>query len=155
MSPVSWGKGDLTQVAKDLDWSPAGEAVCSGGSGSLRGRAQPAAGVTVSTHGLPGLILLSPCLSVTGVSMVHLEFPASSLSRPRACRVLPAHSHTHLVCPSPSWALGLLLAPLIDSGGAGEGGLVSAAQLLLLPLPASIWPAVLDVVMETTHHRMP
>ncbi|XDA86300.1 hypothetical protein R6Z07M_016015 [Ovis aries] len=46
VSPVSWGKGDLTQVAKDLDWSPAGEAVCSGGSGSLRGRAQPAAGVT-------------------------------------------------------------------------------------------------------------
>lgn len=82
---------------------------------------QPAAGVTVSTHGLPGLILLSPCLSVTGVSMVHLEFPTSSLSRPRACRVLPAHSHAHLVCPSPSWALGLLLEPLIDSGGAGGG----------------------------------
>lgn len=95
--------------------------VCSGGSGSLWGRAQPAAGVTVSTHGLPGLILLSPCLSVTGVSMVHLEFPTSSLSRPRACRVLPAHSHAHLVCPSPSWALGLLLEPLIDSGGAGGG----------------------------------
>ena len=79
----------------------------------------PALGVAVSARGLPGLILLSP--SVTGVSMTHLEFPVSACPHPGPAVVLPAHAPVHLVCPSPSWAPGLLLEPLIHSGGAGEG----------------------------------
>ena len=109
----------------------------------------PALGVAVSARGLPGLILLSPChWCQHGAPRIS----RSARPHPGPAVVLPAHAPVHLVCPSPSWAPGLLLEPLIHSGGAGEGWPRIGCELLLLPASK---PAMLDVVMEMTHHRIP
>lgn len=77
----------------------------------------PALGVTVSAHGLPGLILLSPCLSLVSARRTS-NFPS-----------VPVPTQGLLLCcpltpPSTLSALplhGPLVSSSIHSGGAGEG----------------------------------
>lgn len=92
----------------------------------------PALGVTVSAHGLPGLILLSPCLSLVSARRTS-NFPSvpvptqglllcCPLTPPSTLSALPLHGP--LVSSS---NLRFVLVELV------RGGLVWAVELLLLP----------------------